>query len=442
MRHGTSKTTALLAAIATGALLCAVACGGDDASGGGGGGAGTGGAAGGGGAAGAGGSGGGSCIDTGEQALPRGEAFAVHDPKRNRVVFFGGDVGVPQQCNPAPKPDGELWTYDVACKTFKKVDAGAGPGARTRGLAIHDPEGDRMIVFGGRFRAASSGPYTVYSDVWALNLESMTWQEIATTGGGPSARSSVAGAYDPATKELLLFGGNASTSGLSFTPLSDVWALNLATGAWREIVATGVKPEARLFHSVTLDAASSRLYVYAGGGVGAFQGPFMADLWSLDTKTSAWTSEHDGASSAPMGRIHTSLTWDAQAKRLVMFGGHDDGAVGNNNDTWSFDPGTKQWTAHVPAEVVNTPAPSFCLFPPDFTVPNLAAPDRRSAHVAVLDTAGGGWFVYGGKTDCGNINDVWRYDLGSNAWQNQVPATIGEACPRGKNPGQCSTLCI
>lgn len=383
-----------------------------------------------------------NCIDTGEHAIPRAETFSAYDAKKNRIVFFGGDVGVPIQCNPSPKPIGEMWTYDVGCKSFKQVTAAAGPGPRARGMAVYDPEGHRMILFGGRYRQASSGPYTVYSDVWALDLESLAWQEIATTGGGPSGRSSMAGAYNPLTKELVLFGGNSSTSGLSFAPLDDVWALNLATGAWREIVATNQKPEARLFHSAALDPTTGRLYVYAGGGAGAFQGPFMTDLWSLDTATGAWALEHDGTTGAPMGRIHSSLAFDAKAKRVLMFAGHDDGSVGNNNDTWTFDPATKQWAELVPPEQVKTPPPDFCLFPPDFTVPNLSAPDRRSAHVAVLDEAGGRWLVYGGKTDCGNIDDVWIFDLVKNSWQREVGATIGEACMRGKYPSQCATLCI
>lgn len=432
MTKGISAAFWLVLGLATGA------CGGDD--GGEKAGVGSGGAGGAGGSGGAGGAF--NCVDTGEHALPRAETFSAYDSKRNRVVFFGGDIGVPVQCNPAPKPIGELWTYDVACKSFAQVTTSGGPGPRARGLAVYDPEGDRMIVFGGRYREASSGPYTVYSDVWALDLESSTWQEIATTGGGPSGRSSTAGAYDPQTKELVLFGGNSSTSGLSFTPLDDVWALNLATGAWREIAATNQKPEARLFHSATIDPTTGRLFVYAGGGAGAFQGPFMADLWSLDLASGAWTVEHDGASGAPMGRIHASIAYDAKAKRVLMFAGHDDGAVGNNNDTWAFDPASKQWTELVAPEQVQTPPPDFCLFPPDFTVPNLAAPDRRSAHVAVLDEAGGRWFVYGGKTDCGNIDDVWLFDLGTNTWQREVQATIGEACRRGKYPDQCSTLCI
>jgi hypothetical protein len=299
-----------------------------------------------------------------------------------------------------------------------------------------------MILFGGRTREATSGPYTLFDDVWALDLQSLAWQRLEPAGTPPRARSSVAGVLNPDTRELLLFGGNASTSGASFEPLDDVWALDLVELAWREIAAAGVKPEARLFHATTIDPASGRLFVYGGGGAGAFLGPFMGDLWSFDPKSGAWSEESPGGVGAPLGRINASLTFDSDRGRLVLFAGHDDGEVGNNNDTWAFDPKRKQWTAIVPPEVVQTPAPQFCLFPPDFTRPNLAAPDRRSAALAVLDAAAGRWLVYGGKTDCGNIDDVWSFDLEADAWQRELEARLGEACVRGDRPEQCATLCI
>src|SRR5207237_4781259 len=116
-----------------------------------------------------------ACTDTGEHPAARSETFGVMDAKRRRLVFFGGDTGVPRQCQPAPAPNGELWTYDLSCNQFAKVDFTDGPGGRTRGVSIYDPEGDRMIVFGGRYRQATAGAYTVYNEVWALDLAAMTW---------------------------------------------------------------------------------------------------------------------------------------------------------------------------------------------------------------------------------------------------------------------------
>jgi hypothetical protein len=143
----------------------------------------------------------------------------------------------------------------------------------------------------------------------------------------------------------------------------------------------------------------------------------------------------------PAGRIWSTITYDPQSDRVVLFGGHDDGLVGNNNDTWAFDLNGGQWVAITPPETVNEPALGFCNFPADFTQPNMDAPDRRSAHLAALDTVRGEWLVFGGKTDCGIINDVWTFDLARDAWINLLPATVGEACNRGDNPGACLAMC-
>ncbi len=384
-----------------------------------------------------------ACVDTGQRPKARAEMMGVADTKRGRIVFFGGDTGVPKQCQPAPAPNGELWTYDLACSQFTKVDVAAGPGGRTRGVGIYDPDGDRMIVFGGRFRAAPTGTYTVYNEVWALDLTALTWSQIMTTGTSPSARSSTAAAFNPSTKEMIVFGGNTSTNGAAFSPLADVWALNLSTNTWRSIATTGTAPAARLFHTAAIDGANNRLYMFGGGDANAFTGPFLTDTWSLDLASGAWTKEDaGGTASSPNGRINATSMFDATANRFLVFGGHDDGAVGNNNDTWAWDTGAKKWTAIVPPETVKTNPPSFCLFPPDFTTPNLAAPDRRSSQLAVLDSTRSAWTIFGGATDCGFIDDVWSFDLKKNSWARVDKAHIGEACVRGDNPMQCTTLCL
>src|SRR5207237_10779202 len=78
------------------------------------------------------GGGGGMCIDTGQRPGPRGEVLGAFDPKHDRVLFFGGDIGFPKMCNPAPKQIDELWSYDVRCKQFTEVvvDHGPPPSAR------------------------------------------------------------------------------------------------------------------------------------------------------------------------------------------------------------------------------------------------------------------------------------------------------------------------
>ena len=66
--------------------------------------------------------------------------------------------------------------YDDECGYWRVLPAapGASPSPRSRHMAAYDATGDRMITFGGRFRAGASGAYTLHADVWALDLGSET----------------------------------------------------------------------------------------------------------------------------------------------------------------------------------------------------------------------------------------------------------------------------
>ncbi len=152
---------------------------------------------------------------------PRAELLGAFDESRRQLVFFGGDDGLPVNCQSAPHPVGldDLWVYDAASATFEEIVVeGTKPPARARGMAVYDPSGDQMVIFGGRFRRRDRGDYINFRDVWALDLGTRTWREIETDGGGPSARSNPAGGLDRARGEMIVFGGNTSRNGLAFGP--------------------------------------------------------------------------------------------------------------------------------------------------------------------------------------------------------------------------------
>jgi hypothetical protein len=58
----------------------------------------------------------------------------------------------------------------------------------------------------------------------------------------------------------------------------------------------------------------------------------------------------------------------------------------------------------------------------------------------VSTRAGDRLMVFGGKTDCGLINDVWQFDLASNAWTELSAASAGESCVR--TSANCSEHCF
>jgi hypothetical protein len=377
-----------------------------------------------------------TCLPSREQPAPRGDATGVVDPVTGRMYVFGGDTGPVVRCIPAPVFSGETWRYEPSCDRWDLLTTPTAPSPRSRAAWALDARRRRLIVFGGRFRQGTTGAYTLYRDVWAFDLATERWEEIAVKGEAPVARSNAAAAYDPESDAFLLFGGNTSTSGLTFTPRNDTWALDLGTSTWRRVTTSGALPTARLFHAAALVGRS--LWVYGGGGANAFMGPFYSDLWRLDLATGAWSRVTlTGESTALGGRISAALLPTGEGATLI--GGHDDGALGNRNDVITVS-ATGEVAVARAGDEINRPGAGFCDFPADFSTTDMDAPERRSAFVFAVDPMRQRALVFGGKTDCGNAGDVWSLDLNTHAWRSLRGATEGLSCQRSGREN-CRSLC-
>lgn len=93
-------------------------------------------------------------------------------------------------------------------------------------MMAYDPAGQRAFVFGGRYRAGGEGNYTNYNDLWALDLETDTWSELATTNA-PTPRVNGILVVIPEGTKAYLFGGNVSRNGLAYNPVNDLRELDL-----------------------------------------------------------------------------------------------------------------------------------------------------------------------------------------------------------------------
>jgi N-acetylneuraminic acid mutarotase len=368
------------------------------------------------------------------QPQARGDAVGAVDPETGMLYVFGGDVGPTVMCIPAPAFRNDTWKYDATCDRWEKIETTVQPSARSRAAYAVDSLRRRILLFGGRFRAASTGSYTLYKDVWAFDMQAQTWSQVMTMGMGPSERANSAVVYDPMADELVVYGGNTSTSGLMFAPMGDVWALNLRTNTWRAVMTTGTAPTTRLFHSAAM--VGRAMFVFGGGGANAFMGPFYKDLWKLDLTTNAWTrvlAMDDNL----MGRINAGMIADGDG--VLILGGHDDGALGNRNDAIGVST-TGTVTVHVQGDALQAMPGGFCDFPADFVTPEMDTPERRSAAVVAPDPARQRVLVFGGKTDCGSANDVWIFSLTSHRWQLSRTTNDGMSCAR-QNRANCMSLC-
>jgi hypothetical protein len=370
---------------------------------------------------------------------PNNSLAGVLDASGTKFVVFGGDTAVPV-CGP---PSGhnfiaDTYVLDVGCATWTKVTAG-GPSARGRQAMALDPDSNRAVLFGGR-TSSGGATYVTYADVWTFDFATSAWTRVQTSGAAPSGRANSAAVVDAAARRLVVFGGNTSTDGATFVPQNDTWALDLGTGAWTQIAAGGARPPAREFHAMAIDPDARVAYVYAGGDANAFVGPFLQDVWALDLAMGTW-SQITTTGTGPGGRIEGGLVFDRVTKQLVAFAGHDDGAIGNENDLFALDVTTSpaKWTKLPPGDTPGSPPLGQCSFPPDFTKIDKQAPERRSAFAYAPRIDGHGFVVFGGGGDCGLLADSWWWSNGSGQWTNVQPSPVGLSCLRIQT--SCKGLC-
>jgi hypothetical protein len=357
----------------------------------------------------------------------RGAHDAVRLPEQNAIAVFGGDTAPfdPTGMQPAVYLD-ELWQSDLACEAWTHPMPAGAPSARGLYAAAYDAKRARMLMMGGRTHAAA---YVLHNDVWALDAATGAWSQLAPTGTPPTARQSHRAVYDAAKDRLLVFGGNAGTL-FGDQPLADTWELSFAgsaDGAWRQIMGAG--PSARQDVASVIEPQSQRWIIY--GGAASFIA-YSPETWGFDLAGDTWKQLDDGGTT-PGNRFWGELI-DAGGGKLILFGGHDDGAIGLRNDTWtlgiSSDGTTATWTNLIFGDGDLTPDGADRM-----------SPERRDKHSLVATGDGRAW-LFGGVTDCGPIDDVWLLDIQAGTWSNPWKPQVGETCARRAAPTQmCPSDC-
>jgi len=367
-----------------------------------------------------------------------GEHSAVSVPETGQVVVFGGSHALPTAtCDAGPTDySSETWIYSEACQAWTQA-SGAGPGRRARHVAAYGS--GRMWVFGGRSRSqdATSGNYTVYDELWAFDVAARSWDRVLAEAEAPPARYSSSMAWDSSRQRFWVFGGNTAADGVTLSLLNDVWSYEPDSNRWRQAETSGQIPERRQWHGMAYDEARDRLLIH-GGVDSSFE--YLTDTLVLDLKTRTWERLDDGGAGAPSPRFWGSLVYRSSYDDYLWFGGHDNTNLGNRNDLYRFDPEANTWQELFAGDAWNQPGNGLCDFPPDFATIEAELPERRHASTLLWSSACERVLLYGGKTDCGIVDDLWSYS--GDDWENLQPATEGEVCYRWRDdPSRCTSLC-
>lgn len=258
----------------------------------------------------------------------RRQHSAIYDPRRDRLIVFGGF-------------DGELRndTWALSLKPpnqwIRLTPSGSAPTPRRGHVAVYDAARDRMILFGGY-----DGAYL--SDVWVLNLSGTpAWSKLASSGSPPAQRYASSAIVDPVRDRLVIFGGDNGS-----VRLNDAWALSLGLGpSWTRIETAAPRPGIRAGHTGIYDPARDRLVIF--GGYNNYS-TFMDDTWALSLGgTPGWT-QLAPTGGPPPGRYFHSAVYDPSGDRMAIFGGYSDGM--DAADLWFLDMGAPAMSAAVADE--------------------------------------------------------------------------------------------
>jgi hypothetical protein len=246
----------------------------------------------------------------------RSGAAMAYDSDRQVTVLFGGN-GLDNR-----KFFNDTWEYDGI--KWVQQNSSQSPLPRNGAAMAYDPNGHRMLLFGGFGRFSNPA---FFDDTW--EYKNGEWKKLAPTQH-PSAREATQLVYDSARGRLVLFGGGHDAGSVVF---NDTWEWNGEN--WRLRTDLPTSPPARWAYFMAYDK-ECQLVVLFGGLTGAYDQ--FNDTWIYDGKT--W--KQASSDQPPPARWDGGMVYDSFNHHLVLFGGqYWTGEFGFLADTWYLTGGCK-----------------------------------------------------------------------------------------------------
>jgi N-acetylneuraminic acid mutarotase len=193
----------------------------------------------------------------------------VYDSKRGTHTVFGGSY-----YSPRPKFD-SVWSYNLSENLWTEFKSDYNPGERAGHSMGYDPQNDRVVIFGG----SRLDTWDISKETWIYDTANNTWTN-ATQAHGPTPRQAAGFIYNPPTGSFRLFGGKEKygSGGL----LNDCWDYNLTTNTWTNITPPdGPSPRSDL--AMAYDPARDETVIFGGyiGDIRSYPGDYRSETWVL-----------------------------------------------------------------------------------------------------------------------------------------------------------------
>jgi hypothetical protein len=263
----------------------------------------------------------------------------VTDPVTGNVVLFGGGA--------QDYPLADTWIWDGTVEAWSQPAPTQSPPGRLWATMAADPATGHIVLFGGTQWEMGDR----LDDTWVWDGTSGTWTEQLGLKDVPPRRTAATSAPGP-NGTVVMFGGYGGDGGGRF--LDDTWVWDGTSGTWTEQLDLGDVPLARTGAGMASDPATGNVILF--GGRTASEDPYvntyLDDTWIWDG--TSWT-EQDGLGSTPPVRAFPAMTADPTAGNVVLFGG----MVASGaplDDTWTWDGAVGAWAERSPND---KPPPGF-----------------------------------------------------------------------------------
>ena len=296
----------------------------------------------------------------------------VYNERVEKIILFGGDTE--DGCSD------ETWVYDYNNNKWTKKETHNSPPPRKYHSMVYLNDWGLVFMFGGQ------GNVGCYDDTWIYDFNTNSWNNITNPSNPrPSPRQQTAMAYYDTYNVVILFGGREGNA-----HYDDTWEYSYSGNTWTIISPKGgVKPSARSGHAMAAGSSFFGALLYGGSSnimkgetwiyepdenhwiqknpsieppkltehamvydsivnkgiiFGGFKpGSISDETCAYDYIANTWTLR--GSGSSPSERKHTSMAYDSQNQKTILFGGLGDG---NKDDTWIYQYLTDDWNMKRP----------------------------------------------------------------------------------------------
>lgn len=343
---------------------------------------------------------------------PRLGEYMAYDYRDHYIVMFGGG---PYLTLNSSLYFQDTWTFQN--DSWTELNLAVHPDARGLGGFTFDVADDYLVMYGGM-----SSETDIHSDTWTF--WGGAWHNI-TTAVHPPALLSPALAYDPTGGYVLLFSGATPDPAYEFgDDLEQTWTFS--AGVWTNLTGSvlGSPPDGRVLSSMAFDPASGEMILYGGWNITT--GQLFGDTWVFIDNLWAQTFPSPSPAGAIIG---ANLIATSPQAGLILFGGivGTYTSYAATNATWIYGPPPANTSAPVGGpgpslyHVDAVSAPTSCQ-PPIFNQTTTAVGHPAIVVPGPYNASAGscpgfsfqGWFVDGALTVAHSLDPTTTVDVVGN----------------------------